>query len=401
MGIGGVNKSFRNRRMNRGIGREQQDELVQVIVNANMNKTDEKKLKSVGRVIHRLPMIQAYVLEIPQIALDDLKGVEGVAKVEYDTRMTAQMDVARKTINVENVINKGRLTGKGVTVAVVDTGVYPHADFLVPYNRLLKQVDYVGNLDAPYDDNGHGTHVAGIIGSNGISSDGKYMGIAPDVNLLSVKVLNKKGGGKTSDVLAGLQWVMDNRNKYNIRIVNISIGGDDHKGEESSIVKAVDHLWDNGIVIVTAAGNKGPRSRTITTPGISRKIITVGCSNDHETVNINGDYISNYSSRGPTRACIIKPDVVAPGANIISCASKENYKPMERLSREDSKYESKSGTSMAAPIVSGATALLLQSNPYLTPNEVKLKLSQCCDDLGFKKNHQGWGRINIDKLTSR
>ncbi|WP_105614907.1 S8 family peptidase [Vallitalea okinawensis] len=308
------------------------------------------------------------------------------------------MDVARKRVNVEKVFNEGKLTGRGITVAVVDTGVYPHTDFLIPYNRLLKQVDYVGDLDAPYDDNGHGTHVAGIIGGNGISSDGKYMGIAPDVNLLSVKVLNKKGGGKTSDVLAGLQWVMDNRNKYNIRIVNISLGGDDHKGEESSIVKAVDHLWDNGIIVVTAAGNKGPRSRTITTPGISRKIITVGCSNDHETVNINGDFISNYSSRGPTRACIIKPDVVAPGANIISCASKENYKPMERLSREDSKYEAKSGTSMAAPMVSGAIALLLQSNPYLSPNEVKLKLSRCCDDLGFKKNHQGWGLINIEKL---
>lgn len=370
-----------------------------IIINAKMHPEEEKRLKNLGNLIYRIPMIDSYVLEVPKDCIKDLKHVEGVEQVEYDALMTAQMDIARKVVKTDTIRKNYGYTGKGITVAVIDTGVHTHKDFMYPQNRLLGQVDYLNGRNELYDDSGHGTHVAGIVGGSGYASSGKYTGIAPEVNLLSVKVLDAKGGGKTSDVLAGLQWIMDHRRQYNIRIVNISIGGKDELGEEAAIVKAVNKLWDAGIVVVTAAGNKGPRRQTITTPGISRKIITVGSSDDQQTVNIKGDYISNYSSRGPTKEKIIKPDVVAPGANIISCSTQRINVTTTREEVElGEKYESKSGTSMSAPIVTGAIALLLQKEPDLTPNQVKLRLSQSCEDLGFEKNHQGWGQLNIEKL---
>ena len=151
-------------------------------------------------------------------------------------------------------------------------------------------------------------------------------------------------------------------------------------------VKGVNAAWDDGLVVVVAAGNQGPGRQTITTPGISRKVITVGCSDDHKEGNVMGNRMVDYSGRGPTGACICKPDVVAPGSSIISC------------SNEPGRYMIKSGTSMSTPLVSGAIALLLEKYPDMSNRDVKLRLRERCVDLGLPKNQQGWGGLDVQRL---
>lgn len=295
------------------------------------------------------------------------------------------MDQARKWIHCDSAYKLG-LTGKDVGVAILDTGIYPHKDF---ENRITIFTDIINRRRLPYDDNGHGTHISGIIGGSGVASDGRYQGIAPKCNLICVKVLDQKGNGYASDVLSGLKWIERHKSEYGIRIVNISVGSFTKKGmsEDSALVRGVDAAWDAGLVVVVAAGNNGPGLHTITTPGISRKVITVGCSDDYKEVDVAGSRMIDYSGRGPTSACVCKPDIVAPGSSIISCANRQGS------------YTVKSGTSMSTPLVSGAVALLLEKYPEMTNKDVKLYLREKAVDLGLPRNQQGWGVLNIEKLV--
>lgn len=295
------------------------------------------------------------------------------------------MDQARRKIHCAGAYRLG-LTGKGVGVAILDTGVFPHRDL---DNRITGFRDMLKKQLLPYDDNGHGTHIAGIIGGSGASSLGRYQGVAPGCNLISLKVLDRKGNGYASDVLAGLQWVRQHGEEYGIRIINISVGSFSKKGmdENSALVQGVDAAWDAGFVVVVAAGNNGPGSHTITTPGISRKVITVGCSDDDKEVDVAGKSMVDYSGRGPTGACICKPDIVAPGSGIVSCAARQGS------------YRVKSGTSMSTPLVSGAIALLLERYPEMTNLEVKLRLWERAVDLGLARNQQGWGLLDVKRLV--
>lgn len=295
------------------------------------------------------------------------------------------MDQAKKWIHCDDAYCLG-LTGKGVGVAVLDTGIYPHRDFS---DRITAFCDMIKRKPLPYDDNGHGTHISGIIGGRGLASDGRYQGVAPGCGLISVKVLDHKGNGYASDVLSGLKWIERHKEEYGIRIVNISVGSFTRKGmsEDSALVKGVDAAWDAGLVVVVAAGNNGPGRYTITTPGISRKVITVGCSDDYKEVDVAGNRMIDYSGRGPTSACICKPDVVAPGSSIVSCANRQGG------------YTVKSGTSMSTPLVSGAIALLLEKYPYMTNKDVKLHLWEKAVDLGLPRNQQGWGMLDVKRLV--
>ena len=243
-------------------------------------------------------------------------------------------------------------TGTGIGVAILDTGLYPHIDF---GERIRGFQDFLGHRPYPYDDSGHGTHVAGILAGDGTASDRRYQGVAPGCHLVAAKVLDRRGNGRLQDVLRALQWISFNQNLYGIRIINISV--------------------------VTAAGNMGPAYGSVTAPGSSKKVITVGASDML-------DRISSVSGAGPTAECVCKPDLVAPGADVISCANKRNS------------YAIKSGTSMSTPRVSGAIALLLQKDPFLTNVEVKMLLRESCLDLGYPRNRQGWGKLDIQKLLA-
>ena len=294
------------------------------------------------------------------------------------------MDYVRNLIHCGGPASRG-ITGKGVGVAVLDTGIFPHIDF---EDRIAGFYDAVNHRRAPYDDNGHGTHIAAIIGGNGRQSGGKYAGIAPGSHMIAVKVLDSSGNGYASDVLAGLSWIRRQKERLGIRIVNISVGSyaGKYMSEDSALVRGVEAAWDDGLVVVVAAGNHGPGRMTITTPGISRTVITVGCSDDHKEVDVMGSRMVDYSGRGPTLACVCKPDLVAPGSGIISCCN------------EPGKYFSKSGTSMSTTLVSGAIALLLEKYPDMSNKDVKLRIRERALDLGLPHNQQGWGKLDVGRL---
>ena len=282
----------------------------------------------------------------------------------------------------------GKFLGQGVGVAVFDTGIGLHPDF---DDRIAAFQDVINGKRMLYDDNGHGTHVAGIIGGSGRLSDGVYAGMAPLCHFIVVKVLDEKGDGDIENVIKGIRWVQENQKKYNILIVNISVGTLPHVGdrEEQRLLQAVEELWDDGFVVVAAAGNYGPGKGTVTTPGVSKKIITVGSSNDQQEPTVFGRQKKNYSGRGPTKECVVKPDLVAPGSNVYSCNS--------RYGRNMKAYVPKSGTSMSTPVVSGAVAVLLSKYPDMSNVELKLKLRQTSRRIADGKMN-GWGALRVDGL---
>ncbi len=300
------------------------------------------------------------------------------------------MNRVRKIIHTDYAYKIG-LTGKNVTVAVMDTGIAPHPDF---GNRILLFEDFYYGKAGIYDDNGHGTHVSGIIAGDGrMSRTGRgsvnYCGMAPQAQLVVRKVLDEKGNGSTERVLRALEWVKKNRERYQIRLLNISVGMLPSAGEreQRELLDAVDEIWKSGVMVVAAAGNNGPRDNTVTIPGISRKILTVG-SCDDTRADGNGRGLRNgYSSMGPTECCIVKPEILAPGTNITSC------------DKDARGYQKKSGTSMAAPVVSGALALAFQKFPSLTPAEMKLRLYERAYPRGAALGKKSWGVLHVDNLV--
>ena len=272
------------------------------------------------------------------------------------------------------------------TIAVLDTGI---AQVPGLKSNLVATADFVNKKAHFYDDNAHGTHVAGVCVS-----------VNPGVGLIAVKVLDGEGRGNSADSLAGVQWVIDNCVKYNIRVANLSIGAMD-SGSRDPLVRAVEAAWDAGVVMIIAAGNGGPHASSVTSPGTSRKVITVGAYDDANCTDAFGTSLINFSGRGPTSECIVKPDILASGCGIVSLLSNSPEMSPTRLARLDKAgdgYVRMSGTSMAAPFVSGAISLLLTKNPQLTPDEVKLALKLSAKDLGLAPNRQGWGMLDTDRL---
>ena len=299
------------------------------------------------------------------------------------------MNRVKKVIHTDYAYKSG-LSGKNVTVVVMDTGIVPHPDF---DNRIVTFMDFCNGRVGLYDDNGHGTHVSGIIGGGGKMSMDKrgicvYSGIAPEANIIMLKVLDEHGNGNTEKVLEGIDWIIQNKEKYNIRLLNISVGMLPSAGqrEQRALLEAVDDIWDHGIMVVVAAGNNGPRENSVTIPGISRKILTVGSCDDAKTDASVKGLKNGYSSNGPTECCIVKPEILAPGTKITSC------------SRDGRGYQIKSGTSMAAPVVTGALALAYQKYPYLKPAEMKLRLYERAFPRGEQIGKKSWGIIHADNL---
>ena len=275
-------------------------------------------------------------------------------------------------------MEKSFYTGKGIGVCILDTGIYEHIDFT---GRIWAFYDFLAFKRRPYDDNGHGTHVAGLVAGDGTASMGKYRGAAPGCGIISLKVLDRYGTGSQDDVLRALRWIRENRQQYRIRVVNISVGTTcNSKRNHARLLESVEQLWDEGVVVVTAAGNQGPRPVSITAPGSSKKVITVGSSDLLEGR-------SAISGRGPTAECVCKPDIVAPGNKIMSCVPGKPYS-----------YGVKSGTSMSTPLVTGAIACALEKNPALTNTDIKTMLMNSAEDMGLPQNLQGWGKFNRRKF---
>ncbi|WP_077324425.1 S8 family peptidase [Virgibacillus siamensis] len=324
----------------------------------------------------------------------------GISKIYYDREVTAYLDVASPSIHARQLNEQG-LTGKDVNIAIVDTGIYPHEDLTQPSNRIVAFKDFVNNRTEPYDDNGHGTHCAGDAAGNGYTSSGTYRGPAPEAGVIGVKVLNQMGSGSLSTIVSGVQWCIDHKDEHQIDVISLSLGAQaDESNCNDPLVQIVEQAWAAGIVVCVAAGNSGPDKRTIGTPGISSQVITVGAIDDRNTVDRSDEQIASFSSRGPACGEESKPDLLAPGVNIISLRAPGSFLDKTAKSgRVDQNYFSLSGTSMATPICAGVVALVLQNNSGFSPDQVKQNLLNSAVDQGLPPYAQGAGYIDAEQAV--
>jgi serine protease AprX len=289
--------------------------------------------------------------------------------------------------------DKGSLTGAGVTVAVLDTGVNPfHPDLDGKVFPVFVNPESTGYLD----ELGHGTHVIGII--NGRDDNDQYVGIAPDARVISVKIENDKGQALESDMLRGLLWVFENHTRYNIKVLNLSLGASTPQSYRfSPIDAAVELLWQQGVTVIASSGNRGTaQGSTWAAPGNDPFVITVGCLDDNQTLSSADDSVCSFSSRGTTQDGVGKPNIVAPGRRMYSVLSGPNaamaLQYPDRIS-PDRAHIRMSGTSMATPVVAGAAALILQRYPQLQPNQLKWLLGSSAKR--YRGQTDGAGELDI------
>lgn len=326
-----------------------------------------------GTIKHEYKIFKGFSGTFSVAAIEKLAKNPNVAFISKDHQRTAFLNYSSPTINAPTAWTAG-YSGQGVSVAIIDTGIDGNHPALS--NRVVGWYDAINGQTSPYDDNGHGTHCAGIVGSH----DALYKGVAPECDLIGVKVLNAQGSGYDSDIIAGMEWAVLN----GADIISMSLGAKafTDPANDPLCVACVD-CWNEGVVVVVAAGNSGPRPRSIDSPGIDPTIITVAAADDKNTIEWADDDIARFSSVGPTRYGDLKPDIAAPGVGIQSCDANSTG------------WVSLSGTSMATPHVAGAIALILEAHPTYTPGEIKDLLMTTANDLGLDYNYQGKGEIDV------
>lgn len=322
---------------------------------------------------NELPLFRSYYGNINTQAIRTLAQHSQVNRIFYDREVKAFLDISSKSTGARDVQLEEGLTGKGTTIAILDTGIYPHPDLVQPHNRIVGFVDLVNAETEPYDDQGHGTHCAGDAAGNGYSSEGLYAGAAPEAKLVGVKVLDQYGAGRLSTVIRGVEWCIQNKKRLGIGIISLSLGSPALESyRDDPMAQAVEKAWHNGIMVCVAAGNEGPHTGTINTPGNDPLVLTVGAADDRNTVERDDDVKAPFSSIGPTPDGLVKPDLYAPGADIISLNAPGSFLEMQLPEgRVGKHYLRLSGTSMATPFCAGVAALLLEANPYLSPNDIK------------------------------
>jgi serine protease AprX len=364
-------------------------EPVQVIVQkrAAADPAPELAVRRLGgQVTAALPIVAGFAATLPAAAVDQLARLAGVRAVTPDSRVHIQAAAAGsgirsvypKAIKADAVWQRG-VTGRGVTVAVLDTGVASVPDLagrLVQVrNDLTGQTTPCKNLSGELDCNdryGHGTFIAGLIAGNGASSGGTWKGVAPEASILSVKAAGADGSADVSNILAAIQWVVSFKDRYNIRVLNLSLGTDSTQDwRVDPLNYAVERAWAAGMTVVVAASNLGPAAGTVTKPADDPWVITVGATDDRGTAGLSDDRLPDFSGRGPTAHGLAKPDLAAPGAHVVSLRAPGSTIDSRFPNYVDGSYRQGSGTSMATGVVSGAAALMLQANPGFTPDRVK------------------------------
>lgn len=350
---------------------------------------------------YRIPVkMLAFMENHPDVAY---VSPDRVNKAAWDDEIPAVMD---------NVVRQQyALDGSGIGIAVVDSGVYPHDDLnnaSGTASRVVYSESFVAGDSATTDLYGHGTHVAGILAGNGRDSASgypqQYSGLAPNANIVNLRVLDKNGAGTDSQVIAAIQRAIQLKSTYNIRIINLSLGRPVYEAaSQDPLCQEVEAAWKAGIVVVVAAGNSGRDNSqgtdgyaTIQSPGNDPLVITVGATKTNGTATRLDDFVASYSSKGPTPVDhVVKPDLVAPGNRIVSLLAPSSYLAVNdsnltvspvtlcRISAlgvnicntgSSNKYMRLSGTSMATPVVAGAAALMLQKDPTLTPDTIKARM---------------------------
>ena len=327
-------------------------------------------------ILCELPFLKVFEVIANHEKIEFVRNLNFVTKISQSQNADVLLKKSRAFLKIDDLHKQGFL-GQNVTVAIIDTGCHPHLDFVLGQNRILFFKDFLENKQFAYDDNGHGTFVAGVVGGSGLTYGGKFKGVAPECKLVVLKALNKDGETKSSTILMAMQWILDNAKKFNIKIVCMSFGSTPQQ-KDDPLVLGAEMLWQHGIVVVCAAGNDGPKHETIKSPGVSPRVITVGSAEKLESLTKVKP--ANFSSRGPAFD-FFKPDVLAPGVEIVSTTNTNKF------------YTKMSGTSVSTPFVAGICALVL-SKYDLSPNELKFLLLESATKTSFSPNEAGSGFVN-------
>lgn len=366
-------------------------------------KDELKQLGPYGQVKKQFTSINAIQMTLSVSTINSLATQPWIAYITPNRPTKSTLDIVTQTSNATMAWASG-YDGTGIGVAILDSGVAPKRDLTTSNgtgSRIVYNESFVSGLDAS-DQYGHGTHVAGIVASNGSASSGPnfkrdFKGVAPNANILNLRVLDANGAGNISDVISAIDRVIQLKSTYNIRVMNLSLGTPVYESYTlDPLCQEVEAAWNAGIVVVVAAGNYGRSNTmgvngygTIASPGNDPYVITVGATKTNGTPWRSDDSVASFSSKGPTAFDhIVKPDLVAPGNNVVSLMAPNctiaamfpqtlvlnSYYQVNPAPGNSTDYFRLSGTSMATPVVAGAAALMLQKQPGLTPDQVKARL---------------------------
>lgn len=342
--------------------------------------------KEINYKYNSIPAVSA-TLTIDEI--NSISNMDTVDHIEYDSLVHIEDTTAKYWFGVSKAARDFGVTGLGnsknytystdnIVIAVIDTGIDAnHIDFR--NGKVIGWKDFINGKAEPYDDNGHGTHCSSIAAGYNFYD---YRGVAPGAALVGVKVMNSSGSGTTSDIVAGIDWCITNKDKYSIDVMSISLGSNQSSDGKDAKCLAVNAAVKAGITVCCSGGNSGPELYTTGSPAAAADVITVGAMAD---VGKKGFYLADFSSRGPTRDNRLKPDIVAPGVNIL--AAKANTKDQ---------YVEMSGTSMSTPFVAGVAALMLDVNNDLSPSVIKSIMIETADSWGDNGMNYDYGSGRLD-----
>jgi serine protease AprX len=379
-------------------------------------KADDEARKEGGKKLKDFRYVDSYVAELTGRQIMRLGQHRSVKFINYDApmRKSTTVDTSKLVTNYPKVVNATNVwpttTGAGVGIAVIDTGVSSLNEFKTSTGTLRITASKLFNtaLERSWDGNGHGTHVAGIAAGNSwnntgipVISRGKYVGIAPDANIINLRVSDENGMSYISDVIDAIEWVVVNRERYNIRVMNLSlISSVAESATTSPLSAAVQHAWFSGVLVVVAAGNAGPDTMKYP-PANDPFVITVGATDSMNTVSSADDTIAPWSGYGTTQDGFSKPEVVAPGRYMVAplASSAATLALSDPTRIVDGTYMRLSGTSMAAPVVSGVAALAFEDHPEWTNDQIKWLLLNTSTRLNVAAG-QGAGQVNASALVN-
>lgn len=330
------------------------------------------------KVTQKFPFINAYGVKLSYKNIIDLARYDEVKYITQSVKVHTLVNVSKEIMNVSK-----ESYFSPFSIAVIDTGIAPHIDIVGGYNPVVEWIDLINGRAKLYDDNGHGTFVTGVICGKGLLSNGKFSGMDENTNIVGIKALDEKGETSAGTILEAMQWVFDNLKKYNIRLVCMSFGSN-LIDQNDPLIKGAERLWNSGVVVVCAAGNSGPERDTIKSPGASGKVITVGSLDDKregEYYNIENFAVADFSSRGPAFDRF-KPDVLAPGVDIVGLAS---------FKVDKGHYIKMSGTSVSTPMIVAMCSRIIKQHPSYSPDMVKKILTTQTIKLNEDRNSQGYG----------
>lgn len=364
----------------------------------NLKMIKNKILYNGGKIKYEYQHVKAVSCEMSPYSVDKLSEIPEVSYISMDHKASLTLRNSSDAMGI-NHARVFSLTGKGIGIGLIDSGVFPHPDLTTKGSTISCFYDLINGYEKPYDDNGHGTFVSGCIAGSGTLSSNLYVGTAPDSSLCIIKAFDASGNGFISDIVKAMDILIDLRDKYNIRVICLPFEFPYmNKMKVNPLEEIINRALKENISIIAPSGNLGPQPYSIYFPGNMKDVITVGGCSCIEN-NIRNYKISSFSGRGPTSDGIQKPDIVAPSMGITSLASNISYNPTLRLKPDiKNPYLTMSGTSASCGLIAGVCALILEKTPELKPEDLKSVLTLSSVSIGENKFSQGKGLMIFDKI---